>query len=96
MPNEDQWGPWIEHDGKGCPVPNGILAEITEVAIADGADFKKGDKRQGVVVVRPTLSWDWDLAITCIITRYRIRKPRGMTVLEAILREVENCPSCVS
>ena len=65
-----EWGPWAEHDGKGCPVPAGthVLTEIwcpggviTKKAVASGDDDS---------------SWSWDAGWWPII-RYRIGKPRS-------------------
>jgi len=88
------WGPWIEHDGNGCPVPLGtILNVITE--------HRRGQYREGVVMVErrdlPAFDWsNWQSRsshkmLWSRVIRYRIRKPRGMQVLEGILRDT-NAP----
>jgi len=81
-----EYGPWIDHDGRGRPVPVGTVVEveaenitglvtvITSVAMADAGS-----------------AWDW--SSVCLdqpwrATRYRVRKPRGMTVLDRILTSV--------
>ena len=86
----EQWGPWIEHDGCGCPVPNGT---VVHVVYESGQEIIASVSANG----RPDClnPWVWVLGYQNII-RYRIRKPRGMIILESILRGVEDCPSCVS
>jgi hypothetical protein len=81
----DEWGPWIEHGGLGCPVPFGTIAEVTEKAVEDGSDFCAGDERTGVVLVTGAMiePWVWGNSIANII-RYRVRKPRGLTILADI------------
>lgn len=86
----EEWGPWIEHDGRGCPCAGRVV---------------EGERRSGVVEtwVAGTLNvgghgsmWVWG---TCVpkfrdleVVRYRIRKPRGLTILEGLL---ENLPERV-
>jgi len=85
----EEWGPWIEHDGKGCPVPVGAICEI-----------ECRDRKCGLIgVEQPKLeSEGGDCFLWGSVTeeyrhleiiRYRIRKPRGMTILEGPL---ENLP----
>jgi hypothetical protein len=31
MTVSEEWGPWIEHDGRGCPVPAGTLVTLEYV-----------------------------------------------------------------
>lgn len=77
------WGPWIEHDGKGCPVPNGTIAHCVwnsryELVAAVTANGRRDLDNPWVWIDdRPN------------IIRYRIRKPKGLTILESVLREVE-------
>ena len=87
----DEWGPWIEHDGSP-EAPIGMFAEVTERAISDGVLWSKGDERTGVFLLRDPLpySWTWEqppLANSHVI-RYRIRKPRGMVVMENLLADL--------
>jgi len=80
-----EWGPWVEHDGKGCPcvglwvkaVLEGVPGRFFE---AEGEAADEG-------------CWRWvnwhsvapDALRTSRLIRYRIRKPKGMAVLEGIL-----------
>ena len=84
----EEWGPWIEHDGKGCPVSIGVTIEV------DGHDGEWGRivRRVGTIAAA-------DLVHSCWcrnhpfhgpnIILYRIRKPRGMTILERIAADPE-------
>lgn len=91
---DDLWGPWIEHDGKGCPVPVGTrvfvrLREGHEYASIAGCSSNE-------LVVKPHgcenkkgLSRWIAIGSPVDIVRYRIRKPRGMTVLQEIVANPE-------
>ncbi|OOY15084.1 hypothetical protein BMI85_16185 [Thioclava sp. DLFJ4-1] len=82
----DIWGPWIEHDGKGCPVPVGTICHLVW---RDGLEI--------IANVEGSGSWVWgDLRYSSTsgrnsygeplvpIVRYRIRKLRGLTILQEI------------
>lgn len=77
-----EWGPWTEHDGKERPVPDGVFVEVEErdgeIDAAQAEEFywhwtDPNDE---------AYSWDGD------IIRYRIRKPRGLTILEELLADL--------
>lgn len=87
---DDQWGPWIEHDLGGCPVQDGQIVEIHCRYDVDLED-------QGIVTMgRDYSTHYWSMAdLTAVawlkktgerlgILRYRVRKPRGLTLLENI------------
>ena len=85
----EEWGPWIEHDGSGVPVPRGTVCEI-----------ECRDRKCGLIwVEQPKLESEggdcflWGSVPEeyrhLEIIRYRIRKPRGLTILEGLL---ENLP----
>lgn len=85
---DEECGPWIEHDGKGCPCIGAVVQSVErsglmETHIAGG--IGNGQGRQ----------WDW-CAWRMLgghssrnIIRYRIRKPRGLTILEEIAQNPE-------
>ncbi len=84
----DEWGPWIEHDGKGCPCV-GRVVMVAAIRNLLGEVWE-----QGPAIAQGGQSWFW--AVTGLppndtqqIIRYRIRKPRGLTILEGVL---ENLP----
>lgn len=91
----EEWGPWIEHDGKAWPM-HGLVAEkeyangliligvIGSRALSYselGVPFYSGKTFQS--------SWVWDAPGPFVpVIRYRIRKPKGMTILEGILADL--------
>ena len=83
----DEWGPWIEHDGKGCPVPNGTIIHAIDMG-------RGGDLGEHVVAVvaadLPESSWtmadEFGRYRKCI--RYRVRKPLGLSILEGCLESL--------
>lgn len=92
-----EWGPWIEHDGKGCPCV-GVPCEV----IFRWGSSELGDETPGSIPHKPGPSWFWVLkhgAPICIdakyppIIRYRIRKPKGLAILERLLRELPAIPA---
>lgn len=72
----DEWGHPIEHDGSNQPVPDGTFVEVvfldgdTDQAFAD--EFAWSHSQLGEF-------WPG------YIIRYRIRKPRGLAILECLL-----------
>jgi len=84
MSDDVEWGPWIDHDGKGCP----CVGEFGHVIYDTGHEF--------VCIIEGTPAiWDLDVPSKHRAIRYRIRKPKGMAILNAILREVERIPELV-
>ena len=74
----ESWGPWIMHNGKGCPLRPGTIVEVVcedrfgffmrHVSTVEGGDYS---------------SWNWThFPELKKITRYREKKPRGMQMLE--------------
>ena len=84
----DTWGPWVEHDGKGCPV-RGQYMQLVELCAGRG----ELPVKELIAASEGGLSWSWSNApeYTSVI-RYRVRKPRAMERLNALLREVEDNP----
>lgn len=86
----EQWGPWINHHGNGRPNLDGVVREIE---YADGSICVSAGKSKRFVPCAKSKysgplywsSWDWSRTGDEIpVLRYRIREPRGMTVLQAI------------
>jgi hypothetical protein len=72
-----EWGPWIEHDGSGCPVV-GYFAHV-RLAVEPGF-FSPGripdDDRmgyRGIASISP--SWFWQGSDGVNVVRYRVRRP---------------------
>lgn len=84
----EEWGPWIEHDGNGYP-PEVIwrVCQVTQVCWSRGffteAEFVcLGHWPDGG-------SWNWgNYPETTKVVRYRIRKPKGLKILEGILADL--------
>ena len=81
MSDDNEWGPWIEHDGNGCPC-KGMFVHVV---------FQDEHEWECIAGSFGGQSWDWTTGCTRIV-RYRIRKPRGLTILEDLL---ENLPESV-
>lgn len=81
----EEWGPWIVHDGRGCPLQVGT---IVEVYCKDG--FGLVYRQVSQVRGGQYSSWDWThYPELKKILRYRQKKPRGLQILEGNLREQE-------
>lgn len=79
---QEQWGPWIEHDGNGCPCAGEwIQAEDEDGHRAEGIapDCCTGGARHWYANNPPYVQ----------VIRYRIRKPRGLTILQRIAEQPE-------
>lgn len=80
----EEWGPWIDHDGKGCP----CVGMMVHVVLVNQFGFEKE-----MIVIAGSMggeSWEWVNAPKYKrIIRYRIRKPKGMAILEGILRDIK-------
>ncbi len=80
-----EWGPWTEHDGKGCP----CVGQWVEGCYRNGEteEFRAtgGYNEMGS-------SWDWgsipDHCQEWAIVSFRIRKPRGLAVLENLIADL--------
>jgi hypothetical protein len=76
----DEWGPWIEHDGKGRPVPRGAVVHMVARCVVTGTI-----EQQVGVAHEDRGSWDWsDPAGLMKIISYRVRKPRALSMLQEI------------
>ena len=87
----EQWGPWIEHDGKGCPsiIISGLKMEFI---------YRSGERHGGMT--KPNIlaapNWVWPKSNGKIFPTdcmsYRIRKPRA---LQDLIKLVEELPEGV-
>lgn len=82
----EEWSEWFLHDGRGCP----CVGQMVQF-------YLRGNKTgkiwlSGRIVIAGSEggeSWDWRNKHVSHIIRYRIRKPKGLTILEGLL---ENLP----
>jgi hypothetical protein len=96
---EEEWGPWIEHDGKGCPCEGMMVESVTaggQAAIhIAGALRVQVHTGQAIRYSGPTSgdAWDWaslaPVAFHLRVIRYRIRKPNA---LRELIDMVERLP----
>ena len=89
----EEWGPWIEHDGKPAPYLAGFWVEGDEQVgrLMGGGDLAATwvTREQWRVTDGLGRSWDWsNWPLYTRILRYRIRKPRGMTILEELIADL--------
>jgi hypothetical protein len=103
MSDNDEWGPWIDHDG-ACL--RGVLPANCHLQVQHLGSGIRAREGEVVNFNWPGFFWRWRTVRTglfsselsrvcddpqfCPIVRYRIRKPRGLTILEGLL---ENLPS---
>ena len=90
----EEWGPWIEHDGKGCP----CVGQIVECRWMDydGTVSAEGYLEGPVGIARGGPCWTWRVVAGVpiaapgfsAIIRYRVRKPRGLVILEQLLATI--------
>lgn len=90
--SDEEYGPWIEHNGSPCPNPGHIhIAEFKRPTFkVDTTDYKQiNDRTLEFVVRNPNASsWTWTSGHNPIM-RYRVKKPKGMVILNDLLRKVE-------
>lgn len=97
LKEDDEWGPVVIHDGKGCPIPVGTLVRIKF--------FDKDAPITGLVVGNKGGSWIWgdpkdkatwsksvDGKLCLPVIEYQLKKPlrteKGMSILKSILDQV--------
>ena len=87
-----EWGPWIEHRGDGCPVVGRVVEVVFRYGGREGP-FIAG-KGGGPDHLRGhPLTDNWvHLPKPTDVMQYRLRRPRGMEVLDRILAEVDATP----
>lgn len=88
---KDEWGPWIQHDGKGCHVLGQMVRTVTfegkeRVLIAGAECYKRGVDPNGI-----QSAWVWNKPKQfhpACVKQYQIKKPKGLTILEEVLSSV--------
>jgi hypothetical protein len=78
----DEWGSWIVHDGAHLP-PDGVLVQ----AEFDDADILTSYVVHADETHLDAFLWRGGPDVAHVI-RYRIRKPRGLTMLKALLEDL--------
>ena len=87
MSGGDEWGPWIDHDGG--PKMHGVrLGDVVHVqAIVRGVFREKVERMTQEHIDADCTSCDEGQLL-----RYRVRKPKGLSILQSLL---ENLPEQV-
>ena len=88
----DEWGPWIEHDGRGCPL---AVGQVPEVRWSDGT-LAQYPIDEETISPPPGMTTPWHFAhwhprtllTHYFVEAYRIRKPRGMVAPESLLADL--------
>lgn len=82
MSEDDEFGPWIDHDGLSVPVPVGTVCMIeARCRLRQVIQVHGGFNSLGDCFIWESLPEEWQPAA---IIRYRVRKPKGLTILEQI------------
>jgi len=85
----EEWGPWIEHDGKMCPVELGVLVKIQNGDVHRNKHYKGRPGRYAQSWGWRRSGWFrrpkcWDESCSPIL-RYKLLKPsQGFQILERI------------
>ena len=94
---DEEWGPWIDHDGKSCPWGQVVRAvfryscgreELRGPFVAGnmgGTSWFWGD-----YLNRDSWSSSAGGKLSTPAIRYQIKKPKGLSLLEEILAEVKD------
>lgn len=82
---QNAWGPWVVHDGKGCPVPPGT---IVEVVFEDRFGYQ--NRAIGTPDGDSYSSWNWEhFPELKKIVRYRKKNPKGLEMLREIIADLD-------
>ena len=90
-----EWGPWIEHDGKGCPVPVGTVVLVRlrcgelyqGVAGCSGyGDFAKPHGHENDPILSLWVHGEYSRPVD--VVRYRVRKPRALSMLQRLVADL--------
>lgn len=83
----DEWGPWIEHDGKGCPCYG--LSVLVQRFNGESVVSARIGRKTSFQKLNMCSAWVWVKPSPFKVRRYRIRQPRGLTILQAIAANPE-------
>lgn len=85
MADEQEWGPWVIHDGLGCPLRSGT---IVEVCFQDAFGYKSTVVT--CVAGGEYSSWNWEhYPELKKIVRYREKKPKGLQMLRDLVANLD-------
>lgn len=84
----EEWGPWIEHDGKGCPC---VGRTVEAVCLMN----RLGERKREQFVATGGKSWTWAIHrepvnVWARVIRYRIRRPDALLSLIDLAENTEH------
>jgi hypothetical protein len=88
----EEWGRWIKHDGKGCPMPMGTHSQ------AKCRDGSHHEGRTGQCDYGPVNAWLWADGAPQgpgDVMEYRMRRPPAIEALARIAAEPYASPEVV-
>lgn len=97
----EAWGPWIEHDGKGCPCAGrtveAVFLEAKTLSNSNTGEVvallhvRESDPEVFIAGVDGGGSWDWkNWPKLAKVLRFRIRKPDALLSLIDLAEQVED------
>ncbi|MBO9430601.1 hypothetical protein [Sulfitobacter sp. R18_1] len=93
MTRDQEYGPWIDHDGRGCPCKGKIVeTDVLGIGISEHVAFEVFLDLNGRQVVPKNAhlvrdAWTWTRPRHGDVIRYRVRKPDA---LRALIQMVES------
>jgi hypothetical protein len=103
MTGSGEWGPWVTHDGKGCPCA-GRRVHVWLGCTDDGGDPDDDPEddwqdveiilngHEAICIAVPCPSWTWQAGYYPII-RYRIHRPAALRELIRLAAEPYTPPA---
>ena len=83
----EEWGPWIEHVPGPCPLKIGEFAQAVNFG-RDRVERTTSGRISAKIVQCPAWSERTPFGQWAMVLRYRIRKPRGLTILENLIADL--------
>lgn len=75
----EEWGPWTDHDGSGCPCVGQRVRVIVDTDVR--ASLGRNDSRisffEWETIAEPGHGWDWTPGYVHIV-RYRLWRPKAL------------------
>lgn len=90
MSEQGEWGPKIAHDGRGCPLPVGVVVWrfFDQVCTEKSRCVEARGKSEyiGPILEGEAKHWDDRQGDRCVqVIAYRVRKSPGFKMIEAAL-----------
>ena len=91
MSDREEWGPWVPHDGKGCPCVGKLVQCEWErypgsFRVDNDAALARGGKGWfWQFWLKPIVGDSGDIGLCARITRYRIKRPRALQQLREMI-----------